>query len=170
MTVFDLFVIALVSASIVAGALRGLIRALITGAALIVGLVVAAHVYQTAGSLLLDLGLLETPAAANASGFLLVFGAALALGFAAGRLVRGGLRRARLEWFDRALGGLFGLLRGAAVCSAIYLALTAFPVRLNSVIEARTAPALAVGARLLAACTSSDVRTRFFEEYRRLTA
>jgi hypothetical protein len=79
------------------------------------------------------------------------------------------LRRARLEWFDRVLGGAFGLLRGVAVCSAIYLALTAFPVRLSSVEEARTAPALAQGARLLALCTSEDVRVRFLAGYRSLT-
>ena len=38
------------------------------------------------------------------------------------------------------LGGAFGLLRGWLVCSILYLALTAFPVRLSSVEEATTAP------------------------------
>ncbi len=55
-----------------------------------------------------------------------------------------------------------------AVCSLFYLALTAFPVRLASVEEARTAPALVVGAKVLARLTSEDVRSRFLNEYRRL--
>ncbi len=59
-------------------------------------------------------------------------------------------------------------LRGTAICALFYLALTAFPVRLASVEEARTAPALAVGAGLLARLTSQDVRARFLNEYRRL--
>ena len=170
MTVFDISVFAIVGASVVAGVLRGLVRALITGAALLLGLVVAARGYATAGDLLQASGMVESVAAAAAAGSLLIVGAALACGFVAGSLLRGGLRRARLDWLDRLLGGLFGFLRGMAVCSVIYLALTAFPVRLSSVTEAQTAPALAVGAELLAVCTSSDVRSRFVAEYKRLTS
>jgi hypothetical protein len=50
----------------------------------------------------------------------------------------------------------------------MYLALTAFPVRLSSVQDARTAPALATGARLLSFVTSADLRTRFLAGYKRL--
>ena len=170
MTFFDFFVLAFVGASIAAGALRGLVRAVLTGAALVVGLLLAARGYEMAGALLRGVGLVESEGAAQAGGFLLIVGLLLAAGFAAGVLVRGGLRRARLGWFDRLLGGAFGLLRGLAVCSAVYLALTAFPVPVSSVAEARTATVLAEGARLLAACTSADVRAKFYEGYRRLTA
>lgn len=169
MTVFDLFVLFVVGASIVAGVLRGLVRAAVATAALLIGLVVAARVYEATGAMLRSFGVVESTAAANAGGFLLVVAVFFGLGFVAGEIARGGLRRARLEWFDRVLGGAFGLLRGLAVCSIIYLALTAFPVRLDSVEGARTAPALATGAKLLAAITSSDVRTRFLSEYKRLT-
>lgn len=169
MTVFDFFVILIVGASVAAGALRGLVRAVIAGLALIAGVVVAGHGYQAAAGLLHNLGLIESNAAASAGGFLLIAATILALGFVAGGWARAGLRRARLEWFDRALGAAFGFARGLAVCSVVYLALTAFPVRLSSVTEARTAPALACGARLLAVCASADVRERFVSEYRRLT-
>lgn len=165
MTFFDFIVFALVGASIAAGASRGLVRALITGAALIVGLIVAAQGYEVAGRFLLGLGIVESTAAANAGGFLLIMTFVLVAGLVAGQLVRGGLRRVRLEWFDRVLGGVFGLLRGLAVCSVMYLALTAFPVRIEAVDKAETAPLLAEGARLLALFTSQDLRTRFLEEY-----
>lgn len=166
---FDLIVLAFVAASVIAGAMRGLVRAAVTVAALLLGVVAATHAYEPAGSLLLAAGLVETKAAADGGGFLLVVAVALALGFLAGEIVRGGLKRARLGWLDRALGALFGLLRGAAVCSLVYLALTAFPVRLSSVAEARTAPALAEGARLLSLITSAEVQAAFLEGYRRLT-
>jgi len=168
MTVFDLFVLAIIVASIVAGALRGLARALITGLALIIGIVLAARGYEVMGSVLRTLGFVESNAWANACGFLLIVLLMLAVGFIAGRILRGSLRRARLGWIDRLLGGAFGVLRGVALCSLFYLALTAFPVRLASVEEARTAPALAVGASVLVRFTSQDVRSRFLNEYRRL--
>jgi membrane protein required for colicin V production len=167
MTVFDLFVLAIVGASLVAGALRGFVRALIASAGLVVGLLFAARFYGPAGSLLRSIGVVESPEAAHAGGFLLVTGVILLAGFVLGEFARAGLKRARLEWFDRALGAAFGLVRGVAVCSAIYLALTAFPVRLESVERARTAPALAEGARLLSLCTSGDVRARFLAQYHR---
>jgi uncharacterized membrane protein required for colicin V production len=135
-----------------------------------VGVVIAARSYELAGSFLRALSVVESNAAANACGFLLIVAFALALGFVAGQLLKGGLRRARLEWMDRALGALFGFARGMAVCCVIYLALTAFPVRLETVAEARTAPALAEGAKLISWLTSPDVRARFEVEYRRLAS
>jgi membrane protein required for colicin V production len=170
MTVFDLFVLAIVGASVAAGALRGLVRALVATLGLAVGFFVATHTYQAAGAFLRGFGLVESIEAAHAAGFLLMVGVVLTVGFILGESARAGLRRARLEWFDRALGAGFGLLRGAAVCSVVYLALTAFPVRLESVTQARTAPALAEGARLLALCTSDDVRARFLAQYQQLFA
>ncbi|HEV2800054.1 MAG TPA: CvpA family protein [Pyrinomonadaceae bacterium] len=170
MTFFDLVVLALIGSSLVAGALRGFLRALIATVAMFIGVFVAARGYETVGTLLRAFNLVESNAAANAWGFLLIVGLTLAFGVAAGQLLKGSLKRARLEWMDRALGALFGFARGMLVCCVIYLALTAFPVRLETVAEARTAPALAEGAKLLAWLTSTDVRTRFESEYRRLTS
>jgi membrane protein required for colicin V production len=170
MTFFDLIVLALVGASLLAGALRGFVRALVATLAMLAGVFVGARSYETAGSFLRALHVVESNAAANACGFLLIVGLALALGFVAGQLLKGGLRRARLEWMDRVLGAIFGFARGMAVCSVIYLALTAFPVRLETVAEARTAPALAVGAQLISWLTSAELRARFEAEYRRLTS
>lgn len=170
MTVFDLFVLAIVGASVAAGALRGLVRALIASLGLAVGFFVASHTYEQAGGFLRSFGLVESTEAARAGGFLLMTGVVLLVGFVLGESARAGLRRARLEWFDRVLGAGFGFVRGVAVCSVVYLALTAFPVRLESVTHARTGPALAEGARLLALCTSGDVRARFLAHYHHLFA
>jgi membrane protein required for colicin V production len=165
MTFFDFLVLALIASSVVSGALRGIVRALLTGAALILGLLIAAQGYEAVGTVLRVLRLVESSEAANACGFILILAIALTGGFVAGRLVSGGLRHVRLEWFDRVLGGVFGLLRGLAVCSVLYLALTAFPVRISSVTEARTAPVLAQGAKLLSFFTSQELRTRFYDSY-----
>ena len=165
MTVFDMIVLALCGASVVAGALRGLVRALLTGIALIAGLLIAARGYRAAGEIFQSLGLVQSGAGAEAAGFLFLTGLIFGLGFVAGHLLSRRLKRARLGWFDRTLGAGFGLLRGFFVSSALFLALTAFPVRLNSVEEAQTAPLLAEGAKLLTAFTSQDVRSSFLKQY-----
>jgi membrane protein required for colicin V production len=165
MTFFDFLVLALIVSSVISGAMRGIVRALLTGAALIIGLFIAAQGYQAVGAILRGLKVVESSGAANAGGFLLIMIMALVGGFLAGRLVSGGLKQVRLEWFDRVLGATFGLLRGLAVCSILYLVLTAFPVNIRSVTEARTTPILAQGARLLGIFTSQEVRTRFYESY-----
>lgn len=165
MTVFDLIVLSLCGASVVAGALRGLVRGLLTGVSLIAGLLVATRGYEAAGGIFRALGLVESTAAANAAGFLVLTGLIFGLGVVAGHLLSRRLRRTRLAWFDRVLGAGFGALRGFFVSSALFLALTAFPVRLSSVEEARTAPLLAEGARLLTAFTSQDVRSSFLKQY-----
>jgi membrane protein required for colicin V production len=170
MTFFDLFVLAIVGASVAAGALRGFVRALIASFGLVVGFFVASHTYEQAGAFIRGLGLVESVEAGYAAGFLLMVGVVLAVGFVVGESVRAGLKRAKLQWFDRALGAGFGLVRGVAVCSVVYLALTAFPVKIEAVTHARTGPALAEGARLLALCTSTEVRARFLTQYQHLFA
>jgi len=168
MTVFDLFVLAIVGASVASGALRGFVRALIASVGLALGFFVASHTYEQAGAFVKGFGLVESNEAAHAAGFLLMVGVVLVAGFVLGQTARAGLRRAKLEWFDRALGAGFGFVRGAAVCSVVYLALTAFPVRIRAVERAQTGPALAEGARLLAFCTSDDMRARFLAQYHHL--
>lgn len=170
MTFFDLFVLAIIGASVAAGALRGFVRALIASVGLAVGFLVASHTYAQAGAFLRGLGVVESVEAGDAAGFLLMVGVVLLAGFILGESARAGLRRAKLQWFDRALGAGFGLVRGVAVCSVVYLALTAFPVKIEAVARARTGPALAEGARLLAFCTSGELRARFFKEYGHLFA
>jgi membrane protein required for colicin V production len=170
MTFFDLFVLAIVGASVASGALRGFVRALVASIGLVVGFIVASHTYVQAGAFLRGLGAVESIEAGYAAGFLLMVGIVLAAGFILGESARAGLRRVRLEWFDRVLGACFGLVRGVAVCSVVYLALTAFPVKLEAVAQARTGPALAEGARLLAFCTSDELRTRFIARYQHLFA
>jgi membrane protein required for colicin V production len=165
MTVFDLIVLALCGASLVAGALRGLVRGLLTGAALILGIIIAARGYTVAGEFFRAAGLVESNEAAHAAGFLALTGLIFGLGFLAGHFVSRRLKRLRLAWLDRTLGAGFGLLRGFFVSSALFLALTAFPVRISSVEEARTAPLLAEGARLLATFTSPEMRLSFLKQY-----
>ena len=163
MTFFDVVVFALIASSVVSGVLRGFARMLISGAAIIVGLLVAARGYEAVGTVLHGLKIIRSVALANAGGFLLIVIAAMVGGYFAGRLLAIGVRRVGLGWFDRILGGALGFLSGLAACSVLYLALTAFPAPIESVRQASSTPVLAWGARMLGVFTSHEVRTRFYE-------
>ncbi len=83
MTFFDFIVLALIASSVVSGAMRGIVRALLTGAALIIGLLIAAQAYGAAGAILRGLNVVESDEAANAGGFILIVVIALVGGFLA---------------------------------------------------------------------------------------
>ena len=79
--------------------------------------------------------------------------------------LRGVLNRVRLGWTDHALGAVFGLLRGWLICSVVYLALTAFPVRPEAVERATFGPVLLQGAHLITWLTSRDLSEKFLNGY-----
>src|SRR5438477_10238610 len=121
MTFFDFVVLALIASSVVSGAMRGIVQALLTSAALIIGLLIAAQGYEFVGSILRGLKIVESREAANAGGFLLIMAIALVGGFLVGRLISGGLRRVRLNGFTRVLCGALRLFSRSSVSAILYL-------------------------------------------------
>jgi membrane protein required for colicin V production len=162
MTVLDYFVLLVVAASIASGARRGIIRVIVSVAFTVAGLVVAAYAYPYAASLL---RIFVSARLADLLGFMTVFLIVLVSGSFASRWLRGGLKRARLGWIDHLVGAAFGFLRGWLICSVIYLALTAFPLRPKAVEEATFGPALLEGTRVIAYLTSRELRERFSSGY-----
>ena len=163
MTVLDYFVLIVVVASVASGATRGILKGVISLITVVVALVAAAFLYEPVAAV--TAGFVETARAANLVAFIGVFLLVTAGGAFVSRWLRGKIRRARLDWIDHTLGAGFGLVRGWLFCSVIYLALTAFPVKLETVERATFAPFLLEGTRVIAYLTSSEMRERFFEGY-----
>ena len=163
MTILDYFVVIVVVVSVAFGATRGIIKGIISLSSALVGLVIAAQLYPLAASLFSSF--VSTERAANLLGFITVFLVVLVGGGLLARFLRGRLKRARLDWLDHILGAGFGLARGWLICSAVYLALTAFPVKLEAVEQSAFAPALLEGTRVIAYLTSRDLRERFLDGY-----
>ena len=162
MTVLDYFVLLVVVASVTSGATKGIIRVIVSVAFTVAGLVVAAFTYTYAAGLL---RIFVAARLANLLGFVAVFLLVLVSGSLFSRWLRGGLKRARLGWLDHLLGAAFGFIRGWLICSVIYLALTAFPLKPEAVERATFGPALLEGTRVIAYLTSRDLRERFFNGY-----
>ena len=91
--------------------------------------------YSRAGALFAELT--RTEAIANLFGFLVIFLGVLLAGAIAAYLFNRFVKMASLEWIDRVLGGVYGLLRGWMVDSIFMLALVAFPIRENVVAHDR---------------------------------
>jgi len=166
MTLLDYFVLVVAGVSFIFGFARGLIRSVISFAAAIVGLVLAAFLYPYAGHV--AAWFVSSPAA-DFIGFIGVFLLVLLAGALLSRVLVSAVRRARLGWADRVLGGAFGLVKAWLICSVIYLALTAFPIRIEAVERAEFSPVLMQGASVLAYLTSKSVKTRFWNGYGSVT-
>jgi membrane protein required for colicin V production len=127
MTWFDYAVIGIIGVSIVFSVIHGLARELLSLASWIVAFLVA-ELYATDVAPMLS-GVIAQPALRLLAGFLSVFLVVLVtmslLAMAVSRLIKG----AGLGFADRALGAVFGLVRGLAiVLLAVLLAgLTALP-------------------------------------------
>jgi membrane protein required for colicin V production len=162
MTVLDYFVLLVVVASVASGATKGIIKVIVSVAFTVAGLVVAAFGYTYAAAVL---RIFVAARLADLLGFVLVFLVVVVVGSLCSRWLRGGLKRARIGWVDHLVGAVFGLLRGWLICSVIYLALTAFPLRPEAVERATFGPALLEGTRVIAYLTSRELRERFYNGY-----
>ena len=163
MTILDYFVLIVVIASVASGATRGILKGIISIVSAAAGLLAAAQFYEYVA--ILFKAFVSNKVEADILGFVAIFLFVLIAGSLLARWLRGRLKRARLTWVDRLIGASFGLVRGWLICSAVYLALTAFPVRLSAVERATFAPALLEGTRVIAYLTSPEIRAEFLRGY-----
>jgi membrane protein required for colicin V production len=163
MTFLDYFVLTVVIISTAFGALKGILKGVFSLVSMLIGLFAAIYFYGFAA--LIFKSFVATERSANLLGFIFVFLLFMIAGsFLSGRL-RGALKRARLDWLDQALGASFGFIRAWLFCSVLYLALTAFPVRLEAVQKATFAPLLLEGTRIISYLASPELREKFFSGY-----
>jgi membrane protein required for colicin V production len=163
MTVLDYFVLIVVVASVASGATRGILKGIVSVASALAGLVLAAQFYAYAA---IPFGAVKATAQwSSLLGFVATFVAVLAAGGLLTYWLRSRLKRARLGWVDHLAGGGFGLVRGWLICSAVYLALTAFPLRPAAIERAALAPVLLEGTHIVAYLVSQDMRQRFSSGY-----
>jgi len=165
-TVLDFVFIAITLLSTGMAFYKGLARELISLAALIIGFILAAVYYPRVGSRIADLTSSES--VANLAGFMIIFLACLVAGGLIAFIVKRTIKMASLDWIDRALGGIFGFLRGWAICSIIVLALIAFPVRDTRLAHSRLGPYVLAGARGAVFLVPRDLKDKFYEGYKKI--
>ena len=100
---------------------------------------------------------------ADITGFLILFLAIVLLAGFVARLARWALREAGLSWFDRTLGALFGIVRGALIVAVILMVMTAFAPGSRLLAASELAPYFLVVGRAAIWLAPSDLRARFYE-------
>jgi len=159
----DWTLVAVVLVSTIAAAMKGFVRELISLAAAIVALAIAASEYERASKWFEDLA--RSHEIALAAGFLTLFIGTLALGALISVLARKMIKTAGLQSFDRFLGAVFGLIRGVVVDSILLLALVAFAVKPEAVQQSELAPYFTAGSRGLAYVMPHDLKNQFQSEF-----
>lgn len=127
MTAFDWIVIMILAASVILSLLRGLVTEVFSLAAWIVAFLAAKWGAAAIGPLLpMDA---ESEGMRYFVGFIVVFLGAMILVILLGRLIKGAVGAVGMSGVDRAVGGVFGLLRGMVILVGLTLAagLTALP-------------------------------------------
>ena len=145
MNTLDAGILIILLLFLIRGVWVGLVRQVASIAALILGFVAAGRYYQAVGTVLEHylpsrISFLLTYALL----FLLVYLAIIALGFGLKKVMCVSL----LGWFDRLMGGLFGLSKAVILSSVLFMALTGFLAASSPLLQrSLAAPYLAHSSR-----------------------
>jgi membrane protein required for colicin V production len=162
-TIVDWLILIIVLASVVFAALKGFTRELIGMGSMVLAFILASWFYTAAAEPFKDV--VKTENLALFLGFSIVFLGTLIAGILIAWLVSTFIKLARLQWFDRCLGALFGLVRGWMLGGIILVGLTAFNIQSVSVKNSVLAPYFLPASRMIALVTPSDFKDRFRSGY-----
>lgn len=150
MTVFDGIVLIIVVIFVARSIWAGFVREIAGIAALVFGFVAAGAYYREASVYVLPV--LQNPQTVFLATYVLVFALTYVAIIVLGTVIRKVMTISLLGWFDRALGGVFGLLKAGFVCSFLFLMLTSFSSASNDYLrKSLTYPYLLQNSRLLTA-------------------
>ena len=158
---------AIVALSVIAAVIKGFVRELISLASLVMAAVVAAVAYPRAALWFEDLT--KSHEIALGLGFLVLFLGTLLLGSVVSLLVRKLIKTAGLEWFDRFLGAIFGLVLGVVVDCVLLFVLVAFALKPAAVQQSSLAPYVTTGARIISLAMPENLKAQFrlgFDKFR----
>jgi len=158
----------IVFVSVVTALWKGFVAELISLASAITALIIAALNYERVAPLLK--GFTRTRSVALGVSFILLFAGVLVLGMVVSALAGRLIRKVKLQWFNRFLGGVFGLVRGLLIDCVVLLVMMAFAIKQGAVRKSTLAPYIIAGSRVLALTMPGDMRRDFragFERFKK---
>lgn len=160
----DILALLILLISVVTAFAKGLFLELISLASVILGIFLAVLFYPDVAGLLGVLGL-SVDLAAEFLGFVSIFLGTLLAGAIVSAVVNKVLKQLYLKWIDRFLGAVFGFVRGYLINAVIFLALTAFQMKEDLLVDSKLAEFFLAGARILVIFIPEDLKTQFLEAY-----
>jgi membrane protein required for colicin V production len=119
----DVIILISLVVSVFAGLRRGLVKSVLSLAGLIIGVVLAGHLYKSVSGILT---FISNEDAANIVAFILILVLVMMAAFFFARLLKSAIKVVMLNWVDRVGGTVFGLLVGAILWGAILAAWVKF--------------------------------------------
>lgn len=159
MTGLDWVLLLLILISTLTAAAQGFITEVFSLAGVLVGYVLAAWEYPRIAPWFMKY--VSTAWVADIAAFLTIFLCVVLLAGALARIIRWAVSGVGLRWFDRVLGGVFGLVRGVAVAAVIVLAMAAFLPGSPALQRSAFAPYLLVFSRTATWLAPAELRNRF---------
>jgi membrane protein required for colicin V production len=159
MTGLDWLIVVILLLSVLLAAAHGFFFELFSLAGTVIGYVVAAWEYPRVAQWYLPY--VKNQWAADSAAFLTIFIAVVVLAGIAGRIARWAMKEVGLRWFDRLLGGVFGVLRGALIVTVVVLAIAAFGPGSKMLAESRFGSYFLVMGRGAVWVAPYELRDRF---------
>ncbi len=159
MTGADWIILAVLLLSVALAVAQGFLYAVFSLAGVVVGYLAAAWQYPRVAAWYVPY--VKSAWAANAAGFLTIFLVVVLLAGVVGRIARASANAAGLRWFDRVLGGAFGLLRGLLMVTVVLVALAAWTPESQWMARSRLAPYMLIAGRAAVWLAPSEVRMQF---------
>jgi membrane protein required for colicin V production len=155
----DWVILGIVLISVLLAASHGFLFEAISLGGLLLGYMLAIWEYRPVADFFLPY--VKSGWIADLIGFVLILLAVVILAGITGRIVRWLMKEAGLSWFDRILGGAFGLVRGCLMAAVVLLGFTTFNPQSHWLENSRLAPYFLVVARGASWLAPSEVRARF---------
>jgi membrane protein required for colicin V production len=128
-------------------------------AGLLVGYVLAAWEYPRVTPLFANY--VSSPWVADIAAFLTIFLCVVLLAGALARIVRWAVSGVGLRWFDRVLGGVFGMVRGVAIAAVVVMAMAAFVPTSPALNHSALSPYFLVLSRTATWIAPPELRDKF---------
>lgn len=161
MSVADWVIVLAIAGSAMVAASQGLFFELFSLAGVAVGYLLAVWQYHALAGWFA--GYVKSGWVADIAGFTTIFLAVVILAGIAGRIARWLLKEAGLSWFDRILGGMFGVLRGCLMVAVILLGMTSFAPSSKLLTRSQLAPYFLVIGRAAIWVAPGELRARFYQ-------
>jgi membrane protein required for colicin V production len=157
----DWIIVVVLLISIAHAASEGFFQVAFGIAGLVVGYMVAAWQYHRLADYFAPN--LKAPWLAEVLGFLIIFVAVIIVAGIAGRIARWAMKEAGLSFFDRFLGGVLGLVRGALTIAVVLLGMAAFTPTSRWLEGSQLAPYFLVVGRAAIWVAPAELRGRFYQ-------